>query len=117
MIAIGTWTLATVDSDMATGDTEEHYYHDGLSSLPRGRSLGRAPWPLSSTTLEMEKQVDEYLSSKSLAEQVALSKFMAAVEYELPAARSRTTTIDAPHLREAGWSAGVAVEWLQRLGV
>ena len=118
MIARGTgndWTTDTVDSEMALGDTHEHYYHDQLSSLPRGRSLGRAPWPVASTTLEMEQAVDTYLSGKPLAEQIGLSRFMAALEYELPPVRSRTTTLDAPWLRIPGASVAIRQQWHERL--
>ncbi len=115
VIAAGTGTSATADSDFGSAETVPHGYSDALSSLPRGRCFGRTPWPVSNTTLELERIVDEYLSAKPLAEQIALSKFMAAVEYDLQAPRSRTTTLDVPALRHAGFSVQVALEWNKRL--
>jgi len=115
VIAAGSWTLDTVDSDFCIGETEAYDYSDSLSSLPRGRCFGRTPWPIRSTTLDMEKAADAYLSGKSLADQIALSKFMAAVEYDLPPVRSRTTTLDVPSLRIAGASLAIRDEWHKRL--
>jgi hypothetical protein len=74
-----------------------------------------AKWHISP---EMHGAVESYLSGKTIAEQVALSRLMAEVEQGMPTApRSKTTTLDMPFLQQPGAGRLIALEWAKRLGL
>jgi hypothetical protein len=109
-----------------TIDTAESraFYSDALSSLPRGRAIGTVSWTADTwhSTLDMERAVDAYLSSKPLREQLDLARLMGDIEMPVPLppvapARSRTETLDSPFLRMPGAGAALAVSWNRRLGL
>lgn len=104
-------TLATVD--MSCRDN----YSDSFSSLPRGRCLGSVPFDASDwhPTLEQERAVEAYLSSKSGEDQLALARLIRDVEVGPP--RSKTTTLEAPWLQKPGYAQSVAAEWSRKLGI
>ena len=119
-----------MNSTLGTADlVSRSNYSDALSSLPRGRCLGSVPFSTDTwhVTLELERTVDAYLSSKSLADQLALAKLMAECESSVPVvpvqprvvvagpARSRTSTDNVPFLQQPGAGAKLAAQWWAEL--
>lgn len=120
-----------MNSTLGTADlVSRSNYSDALSSLPRGRCLGSVPFSTDTwhVTLELERTVDAYLSSKSLADQVALAKLMSECESSVPVAtivlpriivpgptRSRTSTDPVPFLKQPGAGRILAAQWWAEL--
>jgi hypothetical protein len=105
-------TCAT--ADMVATDS----YSDSFSSLPRGRCLGSVPFDASEwhPTIDQERAVEAYLSSKSGEEQLALARLMRDVEVG-PQKRAGRTTERVPWLAEPGYAQRLALEWSARLGL
>jgi hypothetical protein len=88
-------------------------------TLPTCDSTG-SPRPWDPRTWMASESVtraaNEYLLSKPLAEQVAVSQLMADIErIGLPPVRSRTTTDDVPWLQQPGAGRLIAAAWNARL--
>jgi hypothetical protein len=109
--SVGLAFAATFDSDWCEDDTRDSLGDCHVSALP----IVKAPSVRSKEWDEACAAVDAYLALRSVSEQTALNRFMAAVEHDLQAPRSRTTTLDAPWLAIPGADSVIAAEWMARL--
>ncbi len=101
-----------VTADMVSHDS----YSDSFSSLPRGRCLGSVPFDASEwhPTIDQERAVEAYLSSKSGEEQLALARLMRDVEVG-PQKRAGRTTERVPFLQQPGAGYELAKQWWSEL--
>lgn len=108
-----------MNSTLGTADlVSRSNYSDALSSLPRGRCLGSVPFDASDwhPTLEQERAVEAYLSSKSGEDQLALARLIRDVEVGPQVRRGRSTD-NVPMLQQPGAGRFLATEWAKKLGI